>query len=113
MRCETWGEFVALYASDVSQGGMFVIMEDPPPVLSEVDVQLKLPEGHEIPLRARVVHVIEPEQATEAEREPGVGIEFIGLDTAKRAQIHQLIEFARWQARRSSRPRRWRAICSR
>ena len=76
---------------------MFIVMEGPPPVLSEVDVQLKLPEGHEIPLRARVVHVIEPGQATEAEREPGVGIEFIGLDAAKRAQIHQLIEFARWQ----------------
>jgi uncharacterized protein (TIGR02266 family) len=97
VRCDTWGEFVALYATDVGQGGMFIVTEDPPPVLSEIDVQLKLPEGHEIPLRARVVHVIEPSQAAHMRRDPGVGIEFIGLDTAKRAQIHQLVEFARWQ----------------
>lgn len=97
VRCESWGEFVALYASDVSQGGMFIVTEDPPAVMSEVDVQLTLPEGHEIPLRARVVHVIDPAQAAYARREPGVGVEFVGLDANKRAQIHQLIEFARWQ----------------
>jgi uncharacterized protein (TIGR02266 family) len=97
VRCESWGEFVALYATDVSQGGMFVVTDDPPPVLSEVEIRMVLPEGHEMPLRARVVHVIEPAQAAHARREPGVGIELIGLDAAKRAQIVQLVEFARWQ----------------
>jgi uncharacterized protein (TIGR02266 family) len=97
VKCDTWGEFVALYATDVSQGGMFVVTEEAPPVLSEIDVQLKLPEGHEIPLRARVVHVIEPAQAAHGQRDPGVGIEFIGMDAATRTQIHQLVEFARWQ----------------
>jgi uncharacterized protein (TIGR02266 family) len=97
VRCESWGEFVALYASDISQGGMFIVTDDPPAVLSEVDVQLKLPEGHEIMLQARVVHVIEPAQATQAQRDSGVGIEFVGLDVLKQKQIHQLIEFARWQ----------------
>jgi uncharacterized protein (TIGR02266 family) len=97
VRCETWGEFVALYATDVSQGGMFVVTDDPPPVLSEVELRLVLPEGHEMPLRARVVHVIEPAQAAHARREPGVGIELIGLDGPTREQIHQLVEFARWQ----------------
>jgi len=97
VKCDTWGEFVALYATDVSQGGMFVVTEEPPAVLSEIDVQLKLPEGHEIPLRARVVHVIDPAQAAQAQRDPGVGIEFVGMDAATRAQIHQLVEFARWQ----------------
>lgn len=97
VRCETWGEFVALYATDVSQGGMFVVTDDPPPVLSEVELRLVLPEGHEMPLRARVVHMIEPTQAAHARREPGVGIELIGLDGPTREQIHQLVEFARWQ----------------
>lgn len=97
VRCESWGEFVALYATDVSQGGMFIVTDDPPPVLSEVEIRMVLPEGHEMPLRARVVHVIEPAQAAHARREPGVGIELIGLDAAKRAQIVQLVEFARWQ----------------
>jgi uncharacterized protein (TIGR02266 family) len=97
VRCESWGEFVALYATDISQGGMFIATDDPPAVLSEVDVQLKLPEGHEILLQARVVHVIEPAHASQAQRDSGVGIEFVGLDALKQKQIHQLIEFARWQ----------------
>lgn len=96
VRCESWSEFVALYATDVSQGGMFIVTDDPPPVLSEVDIRMVLPEGHEMPLRARVVHVIEPAQAAHARRHPGVGIELIGLDSSTRAQIHQLVEFARW-----------------
>ncbi len=95
--CDSWGEFVALYATDVSQGGMFISTAMAPPVLSEVDVQLRLPEGHEIRLRGRVVHTIDAEAALQAQREPGVGIEFVQLDAAMRAQIHQLIEFARWQ----------------
>ena len=97
VRCESWGEFVALYAADVSQGGMFIVTDEPPPVLSEVEIRMVLPEGHEMPLRARVVHVIEPAQAAHARRDPGVGIELIGLDGSTRAQIHQLVEFARWQ----------------
>lgn len=97
VRCETWGEFVALYATDVSQGGMFIVTDEAPAVLSEVDVLLKLPEGHQIPLHARVVHVIDPLQAAHARREAGVGIEFIEMEPATRAQIHQLVEFARWQ----------------
>jgi hypothetical protein len=48
------------------------------------------------------VHVIEPAQAAHARREPGVGVEFIGLDAPTRAQIHQLVEFARWQGTSSS-----------
>jgi uncharacterized protein (TIGR02266 family) len=102
VRCDSWDEFVALYATDVGQGGMFVTTDDPPPVLSEVEVQLRLPEGHQIRLRARVVHVIEPAQAVHARREPGVGLEFVGLDAPARTQIHQLVEFARWQGTSSS-----------
>jgi uncharacterized protein (TIGR02266 family) len=97
VRCDSWGEFVALYATDVGQGGMFIVTEDTPPALSEVEVHLRLPEGHQIRLHARVVHVIEPAQAAHARRDPGVGVEFIGLDAPTRAQIHQLVEFARWQ----------------
>jgi len=97
VRCDSWGEFVALYAADISQGGMFIVTDESPPVLSEIEIELQLPEGHRIPLQARVVHVIEPSQAAHARRDAGVGVEFIGLEAPKRAQIHQLIEFARWQ----------------
>jgi hypothetical protein len=76
---------------------MFIITSEPPPVLTEVEVQMQLPEGHSIRLRGRVVHVIDAQQAAAAQHDPGVGIEFIGLEPEMRAQIHQLIDFARWQ----------------
>lgn len=95
--CPSWGEFVQLYGADVSQGGMFIITEDPPPILSTVEVKLGLPEGHEILLAGRVVHVISVEQAKLEGRDPGVGLEFQDLDFERKMQIQQLVEFAQTQ----------------
>ena len=96
VRCETWGEFVERYASDISQGGMYLVTEEAPEILSEVDVVLQLPEGHEVQLRASVVHVLDAERARVDGREPGVGVQFSGLDAAREAQLYQLVEYARW-----------------
>ncbi|HMI94273.1 MAG TPA: PilZ domain-containing protein [Polyangiales bacterium] len=97
VRCETWGEFVERYASDISQGGMYIVTEQAPEILSEVDVVLQLPEGHEIQLRASIVHVLDADRAKLEGREPGVGVQFIGLDAQRKAQIYQLVEYARWE----------------
>jgi len=97
VRCETWGEFVERYASDISQGGMYIVTDQAPEILSEVDVVLQLPEGHEIQLRASVVHVLDVERAKIDGRSPGVGVQFIDLDAPRKAQIHQLVEYARWE----------------
>ena len=97
VRCESWGEFVERYASDISQGGMYILTDEPPTILSEVDVTLQLPEGHEIQLRASVVHVIDAERAALEGRQPGVGVQFVNLDAPRRAQIYQLVEYARWE----------------
>jgi uncharacterized protein (TIGR02266 family) len=96
VRCESWAEFAQLYAADVSQGGMFILTSEAPPILSEIEVDLRLPEGHHIQLRATVVHVLPPEQAAIQGRQPGVGVQFIELDPMHKQQIYQLIEFARW-----------------
>ncbi|MDH5674005.1 MAG: PilZ domain-containing protein [Myxococcales bacterium] len=96
VRCENWNEFVELYATDVSQGGLFVATDSPPSVMSLVEVVLRLPEGHEIPLQARVVHVLDAEHAALEGRKPGVGLELLALDEARKEQMHQLVEYARW-----------------
>ncbi len=96
VRCGSWAEFAQLYAADVSQGGMFIITDDAPPVLSDVEVVLRLPEGHEMQLKATVVHVLDPEQAELQGRPPGVGVQFAELDQVHKQQIYQLVEFARW-----------------
>jgi uncharacterized protein (TIGR02266 family) len=97
VRCESWGEFVERYAFDISQGGMYIVTDEVPEILSELDVVLQLPEGHEIQLRASVVHVVDAQRAQIDGREQGVGVQFIHLDAPRKAQIHQLVEYARWE----------------
>jgi uncharacterized protein (TIGR02266 family) len=97
VRCESWGEFVDRYASDISQGGMYIVTDEPPEILTEVDVVLELPEGHSVQLRASVVHVVDAERAKHEGREPGVGVQFVALDAPRKAQIYQLVEYARWE----------------
>jgi len=97
IRCETWAEFATLYASDVSQGGMFLVTDEPLPILSRIELRLQLPEGHEIVLDARVVHVIDAQQAAAEGKHAGVGVEFVELDEVRKREIHQLVEFARWE----------------
>jgi uncharacterized protein (TIGR02266 family) len=97
VRCESWQDFVQLYASDVSQGGMFIVSETPLPLFTEIQVQLRLPEGHDIVLKASVVHVIDAAQAARDNARPGVGVHFIDLDRTQKLQLQQLIDFARWE----------------
>lgn len=97
VRCESWNEFVQHYATDISQGGMFIVTDEPPELLSEIDVQVSLPEGHDVLLRAQVVHIIDKAQATRDGRPAGIGVQFLELDPMRKAQIHQLVEFARWE----------------
>jgi uncharacterized protein (TIGR02266 family) len=96
VKCETWERFVQHYASDVSEGGMFVVTDDPPPLMKVIEVELDLPEGHTVLLKARVVHVVGPDTAVDGQH-PGVGVEFLDLDETQRRQVYHLVEFARWE----------------
>ncbi len=95
LRCRTWGEFVETYASDVCRGGMFIRTDDAPEVLSSIELRLILPEGTEVSLGARVVHVVTTEQADATGRPAGIGVEFVHTDAEQKRQILQLVEFAR------------------
>jgi uncharacterized protein (TIGR02266 family) len=97
VRCDSWREFVQHYATDISQGGMFIVTDDPPEMLSEIHVQMSLPEGHDVLLRCQVVHVLDAAQAERDGRPAGIGVQFLELDAVRKAQIHQLVEFARWE----------------
>jgi uncharacterized protein (TIGR02266 family) len=97
VRCETWTEFAQMYAADVSQGGMFIVTDETFELLSEVDVDMRLPEGHAVLLRATVVHVVGAEQAARESRQVGIGVHFVDLNPTHKQQILQLVEFARWE----------------
>jgi hypothetical protein len=95
--CETWREFVELYASDIVTGRLFVGMQTPPPVLSVFELRLRLPEATEVLLRVRVVQVVGDVQAAALGKPRGVGLEIVDMDAERKRQIYQLVEFARWQ----------------
>src|SRR4051812_1843871 len=92
VKCDSWSDFVSLYAGDIGQGGMFIVTDEPPPILSVIDVRMQLPEAMEIALRARVVHVVEKEHVTNDAMRAGVGVEFVELDAERKQQIFHLIE---------------------
>lgn len=97
VRCASWREFAESYADDIASGGMYVASAAAFDLLSTIDVIMQLPEATEINLRARVVHVLGPEQASQQGKRPGLGLELIDVDPERKRQIVQLIEFARWQ----------------
>jgi len=88
VRCLNWSEFAELYAADVSQGGMFIETSNPLPVLSELQLELSLPEGHLIHLKAVVVHVLDEQQAARDQRRPGIGVQFIDLEPERNPAVH-------------------------
>lgn len=104
VRCASWRDFAELYATDVSQGGMFIQSDSPLPIMTELEIELALPEGHMVQLKARVVHVIDAEQAGREKRLPGVGVQFIDLDQTRKRQIQQLVDFSRWEGGTENRP---------
>jgi len=95
VQCSSWAEFAQLYATDVSKGGMFIATDEQMPLLSEIALSLRLPEGHEVALRAKVVHLIDAASAAAAGKSAGVGVQFIELDSMRKQQIQQLVDFAR------------------
>jgi uncharacterized protein (TIGR02266 family) len=97
VQCSSWAEFAELYATDVSKGGMFIATDEQMPILSEVSLSLRLPEGHEVALRAKVVHVIDAGSAAPGGKPAGIGVQFIELDAMRKQQIQQLVDFARME----------------
>jgi uncharacterized protein (TIGR02266 family) len=97
IRCGSWKKFATVYAGDISQGGLFIETEEPPPMLSSVDVEFDLPDGQQMQLEATVVHVMAPEMAASLRRKPGVGVEFRDIEPEVKSEIDRLVQFARRQ----------------
>ena len=97
LRCDSWQDFVQFYASDISQGGLFIVTDAEMEVMSTGEVRLDLPEGHQVPLRARVVHVLDKAMAEAEGKQTGVGVEFLDMDGETKSRIRQLVDFARWE----------------
>ncbi len=79
---------------DISRRGLFVRTELMIPVGEEIDLEIELPDGMRLTLRARVAHQLDPVAALALGRHAGMGFELIGPETAGwirlRAHYHAL-----------------------
>lgn len=93
--CATWAEFVERCADDFTRGGMFLPTTAPHEVWTVIGIALRLPAGHEVVLRGRVVHVIDAVAAAQRGMSPGIGVEFVDLDGPRLGALNQMLHYAR------------------
>jgi Tfp pilus assembly protein PilZ len=73
----------SLMTEDVSEGGIFLGTDSPPPLLQLVQVKLILPiGGHALKAHGMTVHVVEPNNPKG--RVAGIGVQFYALDPRTR-----------------------------
>ena len=84
------GSFLTDWATDISQGGLFINTRKPLPVGTVVKLIIQLP-GAAFPfdMGGRVTRVLPWDN--QANAAPGMGIEFTDLDRAKRDRIEAFV----------------------
>lgn len=73
------GREAGVFAQNVSATGLFVLMLNPPPMGTILNLELELPDKRPpVPVQARVVRVLDAAQAAEQRTAPGAGLVFMG-----------------------------------
>lgn len=85
------GSFLTDWATNISQGGVFINTRNPLPVGTEVKILIQLP-GAQFPcqLEGRVTRITEFDN--HANLVPGMGVEFTRLAEAMKADIESFVE---------------------
>jgi len=89
LRLDSWDQYVVLYTGNLSRGGMFVRMAEPPPVGSPVHLRIALPGGVIVELPGEVSHVVKAAGAATASggQRPGIGIKLDSFSPERQAQL--------------------------
>lgn len=74
--CREWVQVERLVTLNASRGGLFLRANRAPDVESELWLEVKLPEGTTLSLRAIVIHTVTPETAVATGGVPGFGVKF-------------------------------------
>src|SRR5574341_635365 len=84
------GSFLTDWATNISQGGLFINTRRPLPVGTQVKIIIQLPSA-EFPFEivGRVTRVTEFDN--HANMVPGMAVEFTDIDTAKREKIEAFV----------------------
>ena len=85
------GSFLTDWATDISQGGMFINTRTPLAVGTDVRILIQLPMIESpIGLNGKVTRVVRIE--SKAGAVPGMGIQFTDIDPSKRQQLEDLVK---------------------
>lgn len=85
------GSFLSDWATNISRGGLFINTRKPLPVGTIVKLIIQLPgSGFPFDIAGRVARV--EEWDNRSNMAPGMGVEFIDLDGAKRERIDAFVE---------------------
>ena len=85
-------QFVLEYAANISAGGIFIEMADPPELETHLRVLLHLPDGGPpVAVDACVVHRVEQSRADEKHK-AGAGVQFLAGDLRFRDRIEKLLD---------------------
>jgi uncharacterized protein (TIGR02266 family) len=88
-RFDTFEEFMSEYASDISEGGMFIRTDDAREEGSMVYLQFALKDGTKlIEGLGRISRVNPPN----GQNPQGIGVEFVNFDDDSRALIQAIVE---------------------
>jgi uncharacterized protein (TIGR02266 family) len=85
------GSFLSDWATNISQGGLFINTRKPLPVGTPVNIIIQLP-GEPFPsnLEGRVTRVTEFDN--HQNMVPGMGVEFTSVDAPRRAELERFVQ---------------------
>jgi type IV pilus assembly protein PilZ len=85
--------FFADYTRNISRGGTFIRTTKPLDIGTDFNFKLVVPKLAEpLVLRGRVQWVVQPKEAEQSGREPGMGIGFVYGSEAERQRIEGIVE---------------------
>ena len=100
LRCDSWKQYLELYTSNLSRGGLFVPSKQVASMGSEVMIELTLPDGEAVSLRAQVVHVVDKNSGPR----PGMGVMFYDLDEPTKRALETALQTAQAQQPKPAAP---------
>ncbi len=87
----TVGSFLSDWATNISQGGMFINTRRPLPVGSEVSILIQLPATEfPVKLSGKVTRVCPA--GGDSGQAPGMGIQFTDVDEPRREQLESFVQ---------------------
>jgi len=89
VRFRTARDFVIEHATNISRGGMFIQTDDPPPLDTQVQVEMQLP-GDPAPVSTNAI-VVHRQQAVGG-KQPGVGVQFVDAADQFRERIDKYMD---------------------